>query len=319
MNKAVAKLALEAEKKLMLDWEAALNRIFSEWESKGRITKATAEAALKELNNKSAKNIKNINKGIQLEAIKTITKKAGLDAEIAFEVLKDLGTPKLSTALHAANKKTMEILYSQVKESIAAGDSLQKATKALLKIETPKDVSKYMERLWDLAHQAVVDPSLYGTYKKELEKIKGYAESLTREGAEGFQHLGIRGATKRALTGIEKAVNDGNKANIEKYFEIIAKRKAKYAIQRVVRTETSKAYNQQTVALAMSMSAGATLPEAFHSAPHHPNCLCRTDPLIEGGEVVGMVNILSESHPKPDICDELAGKYYFVNIAKQAA
>jgi hypothetical protein len=224
----------------------------------------------------------NLQEAIRQLAITTAVSASRIDISIdtVRKIVEKVDIDRFSKTLRPSFAEYQHDLLFHLKRSIGKGKGIESLAKGLLEIDPVKvDIPAYIDDIVSAARKAVRDPKDYAVFQAALNRHKGYINKLTRAGELGFQALGLRPAGRAFLRDIKKAVNDNTIDNVMNDW---SRRKLAYIQKRVARTETSRAYHE-------------ALREYAIEADH-----------IKGVEVR-----LSESHPEPDICDELAGVYIF--------
>ncbi|MDF1565273.1 MAG: NAD(+)--dinitrogen-reductase ADP-D-ribosyltransferase [Deltaproteobacteria bacterium] len=173
---------------------------------------------------------------------------------------------------------------NRMQEAITAGQDIVKTAKALQEVSVFTNAAlrnRYIraidQRISGLS--GVIDPAKKAELQQVTRFYRSYADSLTRKGAKGFQHLGIRKATKAFIQNVEQATTYGA---VNRALEQWLGHKALYQCKVIARTETARAYVEE-------------LRESGQSRPY-----------LKGYRI-----ILSGSHPRQDICDELAKEILF--------
>lgn len=188
----------------------------------------------------------------------------------------------LSQHLHDFNRMSKEAFTGELRRVIHDGTSAVKAATQLLAHDAITPVSnRYVEEIRQ--RMRLLSGNLSPETRQELRELLGeyrkYAKGLTRAGEAGFQHLGMRADTMHLIERLEKATTvEAVEAAVDRWMV----QKQVYHAKVVARTELNRGYTE-----AMRETA-------------------RKNPAVVGWEVK-----LSGSHPRPDICDDLAGKYYF--------
>lgn len=194
-------------------------------------------------------------------------------------VAKHVKKPRLSTELHSTNLETHNLIYSQLKRSIKAGEGVVKLANRLIEVDPARaKIPNYIREIETAARRAYTSPSEYARFKGVMRKHKKYIDNLTRAGEPGFEHLGIRGAGQAFLRDIEKATVD----NIDRVVNEWARKKALNAQKVVARTETNNAFHNYNF-------------EYAYQADH----------------IIGVEIYLSGSHPSADVCNENVGTFLF--------
>jgi hypothetical protein len=210
---------------------------------------------------------------------------AALTDDFMDDIISKVKLDKLSTRLHSANIWIRNKMTRQVKKSIRGGESVIKLANKLNNLENVKvAIPKHIKEIAAAAKKAINQPEHYAAFRKVLKKHERYIDELTRAGADGFQHLGIRGATRRFAKQAEKFAKDmkgATTANIDTLVNEWAAKKALNVQKNVARHHLNLAFNQYN-------------KQYMEEAEYYE----------------GKTWTLSSSHPKPDICDELSGDYY---------
>jgi hypothetical protein len=219
--------------------------------------------------------------------------------------IKKSGLSRLSKKLHKGNKEAMmqfgTVLFKGMKEGQGAIKLAKQLTSIKDIVAGDIDLPKHIKEIESILMRAarINDPieraAQLRRVRKTLKKHRQYIDDLTRAGEKGFQHLGIRGATKRFAKGAEALLNDVeklNESNVNLIVDRWRKSKTQYYQTRVTRTETSKMYAEYNREYWQEL---------------------QTDGIVEGVDV-----LLSHSHPEPDICDELQGRYDDIKTAPLA-
>ena len=195
-------------------------------------------------------------------------------------IIKNVNIDRFSKVMRPSFNEYKGDLLFHLKKSIGFGKGVEKLAKELTTLDpVTLNVPKHINDIVAAARRAVRDPKDFIIFEKTLKKHRHYIDNLTRAGEEGFEHLGIRRASRAFLRDIKKAVNDNT---IDNVVDKWAKRKLNYIQKRVARTETSRAYMDNIFGYG-----------------------------IEADHIKGVIVKLSPSHPAADICDELAGTYIF--------
>jgi hypothetical protein len=202
-------------------------------------------------------------------------------------IAKKVSLKKFSTQLRPSLGEYRKDLLRHLRSGIVNGEGVNKLARRLFNIDKiTAPIPDYIKQIERAMRRAVVSgrPQDYATFRRVLNKHRGYIDKLTRRGEPGFQHLGIRRDTQRFIRDIAKAVDENTVDNILNKW---AEGKLNYIQKRVARTATSDAYHAYI---------GKYAEEADH--------------------IIGISVKLSPSHPEFDICDELAGDYFFDDVGK---
>jgi hypothetical protein len=245
---------------------------------------------------------------VKVGAITAASIKAIGGTTTAQAVAKRVLLDQLSPALHTTQKLIRKGMLAQVKSSIARGEGVVKAAKKLLAIDPTKaKIPGYIREIEAAARKAIMNPEDIAIFKRALRKHQRYINKLTREGAAGFEHLGIRGFTRDFTKRMNRLVSDigtATQANVDQVVNRWLGKKALYHQKVVLRTESSKAYHNHMRAY----TGNDTAP----TIPQHPNCLCYYLYIFDdNGNIIGLEYRTSGSHVTgSDECDALEGLYY---------
>ena len=176
---------------------------------------------------------------------------------------------KLSISQRIAKDKSIPLIKAEIKRQLEANNAMRTMAKGLTDKNLVKaDVAKIIETLPVLAKRvANGDMKVYSAYKKQIDIAKKQVDRLARNGARTE-------ALKKAYSNVIRASEKLNKKQINKAIDRAIRNKARYNAERIVRTESAKAYGIGTV-------------ERVQDDP----------------EATGIEWTLSSGHPKPDICD----------------
>lgn len=166
--------------------------------------------------------------------------------------------------------------FEDVKASISTSLKDGKAWNSIAQSLTDKDLTKadipkYMNDLLTASRKVTKDPATVREYRKFLKAAESNISNLAKNGAP-TQRL------KAAYANIVEASKKTSSKSIEHAIDRMAKAKARYNADRIARTETARAYAQQTYS-----------------------------ETIEDDQVIGIGYDLNSGHPRTDICDFYTG------------
>ena len=288
-RKQTVKELLETERKLKIIVSTSMARIMrivnkndNQWNT--TVTKEITEQ-VSDMNARIAVIADATDKGVQALIAATIldSSRSAVAKTIkksnVIDLMKHVKRPKLSSDLHNTSKWVMRDVLKQLRTSVQKGDSVVKLANKLLKIDLTKvNIPNYIKEIERAARAALQNPADYRFFKRVLKKHERYIENLTRAGEPGFQHLGIRRATKRFIEDIKKA-------NIQNIDSVLNK------------WASSKALNQQKV------TARTEINNAYHEY--------NFEYAKQADHIIGIRVFLSQSHPEDDECDPFAREYLF--------
>lgn len=180
------------------------------------------------------------------------------------------------------DNKEIDNILNTLDGVLQSGEGAIKASKRFLKYAAGKDkiMPKYLEPLekafkeyWVAVKKYAPTDVITANIGKELKAIKSYAKGL-RAGQLGFGS-GLR-------SWLNKFERDYKEVTNVKWFKDITQRKATYNARRLLRTEINSAYR-----------------EAQRQAA------------LQTDIIIGYKWNLSGSHPREDICDDLASREYY--------
>jgi hypothetical protein len=202
----------------------------------------------------------------------------------------------LSKAMRTSNLDTLSRFKHTLALGLSKGNSAVKIAKTLSKVgdivASGISVPKHIREIENALRTAISALNSGNNtllleqrvaLNRILQKHSKYIDNLTRAGAEGFQQLGIRGTTRQFAKQAQSMINDVSKLNtknVDNMVKVWTDKKINYHQKVVARTEASRMYNQNTYNLGQELD------------------------FVTHYDV-----LLSESHPEPDICDDLQGRY----------
>lgn len=160
-------------------------------------------------------------------------------------------------------------LKQTIKQSLRENESWTKLAQNLTDKELTKEtIPKYMKELVDKGRHAMRgNEAAIKDYRKALATAEKNISRLSENGAP-TQRL------KVAYQSVIDATNRGSEKAISQSIEKMSLANARYNAERIARTETAKAYAQQTYV-----------------------------DVLDDEDVIGIGYDLNDGHPKPDICD----------------
>jgi len=202
--------------------------------------------------------IEGVSAGVAIDA-KTIA--AGWEAKYT------LDGKNLSQRLYQSINNMSETVRMEVKRSLSKVQGWQSAAKELVQSTSiTGDVNKQLLKLSSVT-RADVGSANYTQIQKALRTAKRYVSGLSEGGAPTKP---LKAAYSRLLSAVER----GEKVAIDKALNNAVKQKSLYNAQRLVRTETAKAYG-----------------DTFF------------DTILQDEDAIGYRSVLSPRHPVPDICN----------------
>jgi len=163
----------------------------------------------------------------------------------------------------------------QIVASQRAGESVTRVAERLLDVGDPRvELPRHVRELRDAALHAR-DAKVPDLYEQAVQKWQGTIDRLGQGASKSAGEFSIRSATQQLVTDLRRAGPDQVDAVVNRW----VLEKARYQARMVARTEVAGAYQ-----------------DAYRKSTE------------KKAYVVGYRWTLSASHPRPDICDVLAGQ-----------